>query len=95
MANRYFFRVPYTCKTYGDLTGYVVAEDEEDAVDLIINGSTDNEEYTNEDSEDYNYDYDEATFQIQESGIEPEYPADNSSQYKSHPKYFLSEVNLI
>lgn len=92
MANRYFFRLPYSCKTYGDLTGYVVAENEEEAIDLIINGSTDDEEYSNEDSENYNYDYDEATFDIRESDIEPEHSTINSQK---HPKYFLSEINLI
>ena len=92
MANRYFFRLPYTCKTYGDLTGYVVAENEEEAIDLIINGSTDNEEYTNEDSEDYNYNYDEADFHIRESGLEPQH---STSSSQKHPKYFLSEINLI
>jgi len=92
MANRYYFRLPYTCKTYGDLTGYVVAENEEEALDLIINGSTDDEEYSNEDSENYNYDYDEATFDIRESDVEPEHSTSSSQRY---PKYFLSEINLI
>jgi hypothetical protein len=92
MANRYFFRLPYTCKTYGDLTGYVVAENEEEALDSIINGSTDDEEYSNEDSENYNYDYDEATFDIRESDMEPE---SSPNKHNAYPKYFLTEVNLI
>ena len=33
MANKYYFKVPYTCTTYGTVTGYVIADDEDEAVD--------------------------------------------------------------
>lgn len=92
MANRYFYRIPYSCTTYGDLTGFVVAENEAQAIELIQNGSVDDEEYSNEDSENYNYDYDNASFHVRESDIEPMHQSGNRSVY---PKYFLSEVNLI
>lgn len=92
MANRYFYRIPFWCTTYGDLTGFVVAEDEEQALELIQNGRVDDEEYTNEDSENYNYNYDDATFHVRESDIEPVHSDNDSPVY---PKHFLSEVNLI
>lgn len=66
MSNRYFFRVPYSCTTYGNMSGTVYADNREEAMNLIENREIDDESYDDSDSDNYNYDFDEASLELEE-----------------------------
>ena len=96
MSNKYSFRVPYSCTTYGNLSGVVWAENREEAMEIIENRGTDDDSYDDCDSDDYTYNYDETSIELEE-GIE----GDEEDSYNDDdsmpevPSYFLEHILLI
>lgn len=99
--NRYFIRLPYNYIQYGDLTGYVYAESEEEAEELLKdNINIHNSEYEDGDGDSTNYLYDLAEIELEEEDIEDipvSVPAQRTVQTGQHkfPSYYLSDINLI
>lgn len=103
MANKYFFRVPYSCSTYWKKTGYVYADDVEEAAERIDSGDTYDESYEDDDSDNYTYYTDEADIEIEEEDVEnpdSEESSGSSSSFRRIdqdviPSYFLSEIQSL
>jgi len=99
--NKYFVKIGYSCRSYGELTGFVYAESQEQAEELIYNQDNIYEsDYETNDSEDYNYYEDEAIIELSESNITPPARFQNShndaiSSFGSLPNYFLAELNAL
>lgn len=101
MSNRYSFRVPYSCSTYGSMSGIVFANNREDAMELIENRETEDENYDDSDSDNYNYDFEEVEIVLEEGSEDNE---DDDEEYNestdSHilseiPAYFLENILFI
>ncbi len=107
MTNKYYFRVPYSCSTYGRMSGYVYADNEEEAIEKIERAETGDTDYDDTDSDNYNYYCDEAELTLEEEDVEE--PHHNHHYNRSDdtfsnlstidqdkmPGYFLSEVVLL
>ena len=99
MANKYFFKISYSCSTYGTLSGYVIAENEEEAFERIENRDTEGEEYDDCDSDNYVYNNEDLQLNIEEENVIDPHVSHTSIWNKevesSIPAYFLSEINKI
>ena len=108
MANKYLFRVPYSCTTYGTMRGYVIAENEEEAYDRVSDSHTENEEHGDNDSENYDYDYSETNLELEEEDIDDpyadgensddEYNDEEDSEEPDAPEcipYYLSDIAYL
>ena len=101
MSNRYSFRVPYSCSTYGSMSGIVNARNREEAMELIENRETDDECYDDSDSDNYNYDFEDAEIVLEEGSEEDEnddeeYNENTDSHIPSEiPAYFLENILFI
>ena len=97
--NKYFVRVGYSCSSYGNLSGHVFANSEEEAEDLICD--TDNihdQEFDTDDSDNYNYYDDQAEIELEESDVTPPHGNNNSydnTPFSNTPNYFLAELNVL
>lgn len=99
--NKYYVRIGFSCRSYGELTGFVFAESQDQAEELIYNQDNIYEsDYETNDSEDYNYYEDEATIELSESNVTE--PAQHrNSHYEATfpfddiPNYFLAELNIL
>ena len=98
--NKYFVKIPYSCSTYGDLSGYVYADSKEEATELadesLIN--IHESEHNDEDSDNYNYLTEEMIVELNEEDISSEdlprnYSTPQVTQDLSElPSYYLSEL---
>ena len=97
MSNKYSFRVPYSCSTYGSMSGYVWAHNRDEAIDLIESRETEDECYDDSDSDNYNYYFDEASIDLEEgSENDDEYYENEDSHILSEiPAYFLENILFI
>jgi hypothetical protein len=102
MANKYYYRVPYSCSTYGTMTGYVIVDDEEEALEKVENRDAESDEYSDDDSEGYNYYYEDAELELEEEDIEspPNGHSDSENRFEDTeheqtPAWFLSEINSL
>lgn len=100
MSNRYSFRVPYSCSTYGSMSGIVYADNRENAMELIENRETEDECYDDSDSDSYNYYFDEASLELEEGSEDNEddeeyYGNDDSHILSEIPAYFLENILFI
>jgi hypothetical protein len=103
MANKYHFDVPYYCTTYGHVSGYVIANDSDEAEDKIHDKEFENEEYSDNDSDSYNFDCENGSITVEEYDIYyDENDEDDESEYygtvsdkNKIPVYYLSEILLI
>ena len=90
--------MPYSCTTYGNMSGTVFAENREDAMELIENRETEDENFDDSDSDNYNYDFDEVSLELEEGSEddEDEYNEDEDSHILSEiPAYFLENILFI
>ena len=107
MTNKYYFRVPYSCSTYGRMSGYVYADNEEEAIEKIERAETGDTDYDDADSDNYSYYCDEAELTLEDEDVEEPvhhnhyYHTNDTSNSLSNidqdkmPGYFLSEVVLL
>lgn len=100
MSNRYSFRVPYSCSTYGSMSGIVYADSREDAMELIENRETEDECYDDSDSDNYHYHFDEASIELEEGSEDNEDDDEYYGNEDSHilaeiPAYFLENILFI
>lgn len=107
MPNKYYVRVPYSCSNYGNLTGYVYAEDEEEAQELAEdNANIYEEEFDDNDSDNYNYYYEDTSVELEEEDVEANHlphgyyttvspHTENSIHSSKIPSYFLEEIHLL
>jgi hypothetical protein len=93
--NKYSVRLGYSCTSYGNVTGVVYANSQEEAEELIYEGIDNiyDQDYDTNDSENYNYYEDEADIDLEESDVSG--PHGNNNQTEQIPDYYLSEINLI
>lgn len=107
MLNKYYVRLPYSCSNYGNITGYVYAEDEEEAQELAEDtANIYEEEYDDNDSDNYNYYYEDMSVELEEEDVpENRLPngyyttvlpsIENSILPSKIPSYFLEEIHLL
>jgi hypothetical protein len=80
------------------MSGIVWAENRDEARDLIDNRDTEEECFDDSDSDDYNYNFDEASIELEEGSEddEEEYNEDEDSHILSEiPAYFLEKILFI
>jgi len=99
--NKYFVKIGFSCKTYGDLTGFVYANSLEEAVELIYDRDNIHEaDYENNDSDDYNHYEEEAEIELETENATPppnylNSPQINITPFTTLPEYFLAELNSL
>jgi hypothetical protein len=98
--NKYFIKIPYSYVQYGYLSGYVYAEDEEEAYDLASDRDNLEEEcFDDSDSDGTDYDYNEMDISLEEEDVEvPENLNANHNYYSpkvDYPNFYLSEVCFL
>jgi len=69
--NKYFVKIPYSYTQYAELTGFIYAEDEEEAEELACDSwNIHEEDYVDRDSSgDSDYDYDDMDVTLEESDV--------------------------
>ncbi|HEX2787587.1 MAG TPA: hypothetical protein VHP32_06740 [Ignavibacteria bacterium] len=83
--NKYSVSIPYDYRKYGDKTGFVYAEDEEEAEELASEGYLEDEEYEDSDnSDDTNYYYDEMSVSLEEEDIPDDLIPERNTYNESH-----------
>lgn len=98
--NKYSVRLPYNYLQYGYLTGYVYAEDEEEAYDLASDSyNIRDPEYEDTDGDSTEFNYSDVDIELEDEDVD-EVPAQRavSSQTAAReniPSYFLSEVHSL
>jgi hypothetical protein len=97
--NKYYIKLPYSYIQYGELSGTVYAESEEEAEELIrdINNIHD-QVFDDSDGDSTDYSYDNVEIELEEEDTD-ELPISRSTEtsntsYKL-PSYYLSDINLI
>ncbi len=105
--NKYKFRLPYDFLKFGEVVGYVYADNEEQALDRLHN--TDywvEEEHIDRYDGDTNYDHSEIELDEEEEDVDYDYRLsyDDNTRSISHgtiiendilPPYFLAELHLV
>lgn len=98
--NKYYVKIPYSYTQYANLSGFVFAEDSEEAEELASdNWNLHEEEHNDTDSSgDSEYDFDEMTVTLEESDIPlHEIPARNNTNtfnpvQTDLPNHYLEEL---
>jgi len=97
--NKYFVKVGYSCTTYGNLTGYVFANSQEEAEELIYDhDNIHDQDYDSNDSDNYNYFEDEAEIDLESENVTPPaglHTPQTISPFNNLPAYFLAELNAL
>ena len=98
--NKYFVKIGYSCRTYGYLTGYVYANNQEDAEEQIYDRDNIREaDYESNDSDDFNHYEDEAEVDLETENVNPppNYTTspESNSPFTALPLYFLAELNSL
>jgi len=99
----FYFNVLDGCAQYADLSGFVYAEDSEEASELAVdNWNIHEEEYTDSDSSgDSDYNYDEMEITLEESDIDVhEIPARNNTNtfnpvQTDLPNHYLEDLPAL
>lgn len=95
--NKYFVKIPYSYVQYGYLSGYVYAEDVEEAYELASDrDNLENEEFDDSDSDGTDYEYSEMDISLDEEDVDVPENLNSNNNYCSskvtYPTYYLSEV---
>jgi hypothetical protein len=79
------------------MSGYVWAENREEAMDIIENRETEDENYDDSDSDNYNYDFDEASLELEDGSEDEESDDynDDESTLAEIASYFLENILFI
>lgn len=96
--NQYYVKISYSCRAYGEFSGYVYANSREEAQELIYDHENILEQdHEENDFEDYSYSEDEADIELQESDVTPPpgYNVNNTSSSLVLPEYFLAEIHSL
>ena len=97
--NKYSIRLPYSYIQYGNMTGYVYAECEEEASELAQDREhIRDDEYEDSDGDSTDYNYDSIDVELEEENvteIPPNVLAAIALQKPKVPHYYLSEINSI
>jgi hypothetical protein len=98
--NKYSVKIPYSFVQYGYVTGYVYAEDQDDAYDLACDrDNLEDECFEDSDSDGTEYDYNEMDISLEEEDADvPENLNVNNNYHSSgvnYPVYYLSEVCFL
>lgn len=101
--NKYFVKIPYSYTQYAHLSGFVYAEDPEEASELASdNWNLHEEEHTDTDaSGDSDYNFDEMEISLEESDIPvQDIPARNNlysyvTQQPDLPNYYLEDLPAL
>jgi hypothetical protein len=97
--NKYSVKIPYSYLQYGYLTGFVFAEDSEEAYDIACDTyNIQDQEFDDSDSDGTEYDYNEINIDLEEEDTD-EITSNAHSSVKaikdSIPSYFLSDVHFL
>ena len=101
--NKYFVKIPYSYTQYAELTGFIYAEDEEEAEELACDSwNIHEEDYIDKDSSgDSDYDYDDMDVTLEESDVPSQnIPSlNNSTPYSpvqpDLPNYYLEDLPAL
>lgn len=101
--NKYFIKIPYSFPQYGELSGFVFAESENEAAEIAEDRiNIHDESYDDEDSGDSTYDYDEMRIELEDSDIPnneiPSSQTQNSGEFSEStkiPNHFLEELPMF
>lgn len=101
--HKFYVKIPYSYTQYADLSGFVYAEDPEEASELAADSwNIHEEEYTDTDSSgDSDYNYDEMEITLEESDIDVhEIPARNNSNsftpaHTELPNHYLEDLPAL
>jgi len=101
--NKYFIKIPYSYPQYATLSGYVYAQDDEDAVEIAESLENIHEESYEDDSDsgDSNYDFENIDVECVESNVPREsIPQTYRNQYTHQeisnlPNYFLEDLPAL
>ena len=98
--NKYFIKIPYSYTQYGELSGIVYAEDEEEAAELTRNIQNIHEdEFEDGDGDSTNYYYDNLDIELEETNVTDDPVRNGQQQFRSIqpqiPSYYLLEINSI
>ena len=101
--NKYFLKIPYSYTQYATLSGYVFAEDDEDAVEIAESLENIHEESYEDDSDsgDSNYDFENIDVECVESNVPRESIPQTYRNQHTHseisnlPNHFLEELPAV
>ena len=102
--NKYFVKIPYSYTKFADLSGFVYAEDKEEARELAEeNFNIHDESYDDcDDSGDSTYNYSEMSIELEESDIpESEIPSRNITNSFTNstepvlPNHYLEDLPTL
>ena len=105
--NKYEVIIPYDCAQYGEMSCFVYAENEEDAIDLAQDRSNwSEEEYEDGDQDNFTYDYESLRITIHDENVTAPVRlqtnhTNNNFNFVSYspnqipPDYFLAELHLV
>ena len=101
--NKYFVKIPYSYQQYATLSGYVYAEDDEDAVEIAESLENIHEESYEDDSDsgDSNYDFENIDVECVDSDIPRQsIPQTYRDQYTHQeisnlPNFFLEDLPAL
>ena len=103
--NKYFVKIPYSYQQYATLSGYIYAEDDEEAIEVAESLENIHEEAYEDsddsDSGDSNYDFENIDVECVESNVPREsIPQTYRNQYthpeiSNLPNYFLEDLPAL
>jgi len=98
--NKYYIKLPYSYTQYGELTGIVYAQGEEEAAELARDIQNIHEdEFEDGDGDSTNYYYDNLDIELEETNINDvpsRHPAQIFNKTSPNiPSYYLLEINSI
>jgi len=93
--NRYLLQIPYSFSRFGTYSCTVLADSEEDALDMATEFNSHNsEEYSDSDNDgDMDFEYSETSIELEEEDADE--PNESNNAIEKIPAYFLEEINLI
>lgn len=96
--NKYYIKLPYSYIQYGELSGSIYAESEEEVEELIRDINNIHEKvFDDSDGDSTQYSYDSVEIELEEENITGQLPTANplSNPIQELPKYYLSDIHLI
>lgn len=92
--NKYLVSIPYGYTQYGSKTGYVYAEDIEEAEDMASEGYIEEEEYEDSDNSDgTNYYYEDMTVELEQEDIPDHLIPEHNTYNESHSFINSASIN--
>ena len=101
--NKYFIKIPYSYQQYATLSGYIYAEDDEEAIEVAESLENIHEESYEDDSDsgDSNYDFENIDVECLESDVPRESIPQTYRNQNIHPEisnlpnYFLEDLPAL